>query len=169
MSRCVHAALGANTLKGQKDPFILLSEIYSDFCIMDSQAAQTFVSNSVFADLEQNEFKDYPVQYIYYTKKKESQVPGKASIIQEVLEAMFSMGTIKVHWSLTDVVRQILREHPGFDFLDGLQMMRSSLELDYLDAIEDCKTSAYRDKLKEMASGEPEKRQSNVVFKTTGY
>jgi len=162
--------LGANTLKGQKEPFVLLSrDIVPDFCIMDSQATQTFVSNSVFADLEQNEFKDYPVQYIYYTKKKESQVPGKASIIQEVLEAMFSMGTIKVHWSLTDVVRQILREHPGFDFLDGLQMMRSSLELDYLDAIEDCKTSAYRDSLKQIASGEPEKRRSNVVFKTTGY
>lgn len=162
--------LGNRSLEGQVAPFITLS--YSarpDYCIIDSQATQSFVADSVFKELNDKAFKDYRVEYIGYTKKKESDVPGKVARIQEVLSTLFNMGAIKIHWKLTDVVNQILRVDTGFDFLDALVMARSSVSQDDLEVMEYLKRSRYKDEMEGSENILQNNRNSGIIFRTTGY
>jgi len=179
--RCVHkdnvyfftgefSELGNLSLEGQKKSVILLSkDYYPDFLIADSQGTQIFVSNQIFTSLQEDEFLDQDyIEYIPYTKTKESETVGKAATIQSVLSAMFQSGAIRVHWKLSKMIKQILRENKGFDFLDAMVQIMA-IPKGTIESAAYFKQLRNETKVKEKDINLQNKNKSRTIFKTTGY
>ncbi len=164
--------LGADNVEGQVQPFIELSDIHKpDFVIMDSRATQVFVSNTVFDYLRTNVFvEDYDIQYVLYTKAKDSETQKKAQVIQSVLSVLFASASIMVHWSLISVVNQILRVNPGFDFLDAI-VQAISINRATLDNISYVKEMDRSSRLRRHndKNNLQKRNKNNIIYKTTGY
>lgn len=179
--RCVHrdniyyftgefSELGNLSLEGQKKSIILLSnDFYPDFVIVDSHSTQIFVSNQIFCSLQENEFKDEDyIEYVPYTKSRESDTPGKAATIQSVLSAMFQSGAVRVHWKLSKMIKQILRENKGFDFLDAMVQIMA-IPQGTIDSAAYFKQLRNESMKKENGIILQKNNKSRTIFKTTGY
>lgn len=163
---------GNDTVEGQVKPFVELSSMYKpDFFVMDSRATQVFVSNTVFDYIKEHVFPDdYEIQYILYTKAKDSDTQKKAMVIQSVLSVLFTSASIMVHWSLVDVVNQILRVNGGFDFLDAIVQAISinRATLDNVAYIKEMDKVAMLRK-HNVKNNLQKQNKNNIIFRTTGY
>ncbi len=164
-----YSETGNLSLEGQKRGIITLTQQdYPDFVTIDSHGTQIFVTEQIFGSLKDMEYKDLTyINYIPYTKMKESSTPGKAQTIQAVLSAMFQAGAVRVHWKLGNVIAQIMRDNIGFDFLDAMVQVMS-ISVDELRGAEFMKKLRI-DSMRRKKSNLQKNVKRRTIFKTTGY
>lgn len=114
---------GAPTQERQLAPILRASKgIDIDAITMDSRAYQFYIVDGIYKELKRVHWKNMKaVWYDFFDKASDS----KIELAQEVLGSMFASGLIKVHHSLSELIKEIMREAPGFDYLDTLIQMCS--------------------------------------------
>jgi len=163
----IHGALqklGGRELEEQINPILALASKGVDAIIIDSNAYQTWIVDVIYKRLQEREFAGKNIWYEKYTKPKPSDGVGKADRANEVLGTMFSSGYIKIHWRLGVLIKELIRETKGFDFLDTIIQLCSmnTNRLEGLAYTKQFMRSSSRSNLQN--SGE-----SNILFRTTGY
>ncbi len=89
----------------------------SDMIIIDAQGTQMYVADTLFNKIKED-FTWEP--YCRPHKKSEATSKGKANRAMMSLSELFNTGKIKVHYSCTRLIDEILRNTTGYDFLDTM-------------------------------------------------
>lgn len=152
---------GAPTQSRQIEPILDIDRrLKADVLVIDSASYQFYIAEGIFDYLRKNDWMDrMGMWYEFYKKKNDS----KLELANEVLGSMFSSGLIKVHWTMFDMIKEIMRESPGFDYLDALIQV-CSLDKKRLSGI--ALTKQYMSRENKIL---PQQSGNSIIFRTTGY
>ena len=154
---------GAPTQSRQIMPILDLDRhAKTDVLVIDSASYQFYIVEGIFDKLKTvNWAERYGIWYEYYKKSNQS----KVQLANEVLGSMFSSGLIKVHWTLLGLIKEIMRDTQGFDYLDALIQL-CSLDMIRLNGIS--MTKQYMNEGEKNKNLQPQ-GNSDILFRTTGY
>lgn len=152
---------GAPTQSRQIEPILDIDrKLRADVLVIDSASYQFYIAEGIFDYLRKNDWIErMGMWYEFYKKKNDS----KLELANEVLGSMFSSGLIKVHWTMFDMIKEIMREAPGFDYLDALIQI-CSLDKKRLSGI--ALTKQYMSRENKIL---PQQSGNSIIFRTTGY